>query len=210
MIKVLIADDHTIVREGLKQILAETDDIVAASEAGNGKEVLKKVSEDNFDVVLLDVTMPGMSGLDVLKQLKISEPDLNVLILSMHPEEQYAVRLLKAGASGYLTKDNAPDDLIAAIRKVSGGGKYISPTLAERLAKILETGLEKLPHEMLSDREYQVFIQIANGKTVKQVSEDLSLSIKTISTYRSRVLRKMNMQTSAEIMHYAMKNKLTA
>ena len=208
MIRVLIADDHTIVREGLKQILTETEDIVPVDEAGDGQEVLKKVAKGKLDLVLLDISMPGMNGLDVLKQLKISNPGLSVLILSMYPEEQYAVRLLKAGAAGYLTKDNASDELIAAIRKVSSGRKYISPSLAERLATILETGPEKLPHETLSDREHQTFIQIASGKTVKQIAEKLSLSIKTVSTYRTRVMRKMNMKTNVELMRYAIKNNL--
>jgi DNA-binding NarL/FixJ family response regulator len=208
MIRVLIADDHTIVREGLKQILLETDDIIPADEAGNGHEVLEKVAANNLDLVLLDISMPGMNGLDVLKQLKLSKPDLTVLVLSMHPEEQYAVRLLKAGAAGYLTKDNAPDELINAIRRVSEGRKYISPSLAEKLAIILETGSEKLPHEMLSDREHQIIIQIAEGRTLKQIAKELSLSIKTVSTYRTRAMNKMNMKSNSEIMHYVIKNKL--
>jgi len=208
MIRVLIADDHTIVREGLKQILLETDDIVPVDEAGNGHEVLEKVAKNNLDLVLLDISMPGMNGLDVLKQLKMSKPDLTVLVLSMHPEEQYAVRLLKAGAAGYLTKDNAPDELISAIRRVSAGRKYISPSLAERLAVILEAGSEKLPHEILSDREHQIIIQIAAGRTVKQIADELSLSIKTVSTYRTRAMNKMNMKSNSEIMHYVIKNKL--
>lgn len=208
MIRILIADDHTIVREGLKQILAETPDMSVAGEARNGQEVLTKVGKNEYDVVLLDISMPGRSGLDVLKQLKGEHPKLPILILSMYSEEQYAMRALRAGASGYMTKESAPDELIEAIRKVSQGRKYVSPSLAEKLAINLEVGEEKPPHEMLSDREYQVMCMIASGKTIKEIAEEISLSVKTISTYRSRILEKLSLKTNAAITHYAVQNRL--
>jgi DNA-binding NarL/FixJ family response regulator len=208
MIKILIADDHPIVRKGLKQILAETPNIVVAGEANNGAEVLKKVLKNEYDMVLLDISMPGRDGIDTLKELKDLKPNLPVLILSIHPEDQYAVRVLRAGAYGYLTKESAPEELIAAIRTVSLGRKYISPSVAENLVFNLENNAKKQPHEKLSDREYQVMHLIASGKTVKQISEDLSLSVKTISTYRARILEKMKMKNTAELIRYAIKNGL--
>jgi len=208
MIKILIADDHAVVRKGLKQILAETTDIVAADEAINGQEVLEKIRKNDYDIVMLDISMPGRNGLDILKQVKNEKPEMSVLILSMHPEEQYAVRALKAGASGYLTKDSAPDELILAIRKISQGRKYITSSLAERLAFYLEVDSEKPLHEALSDREYEVMRMIASGKTVKEIAEELFLSIKTISTYRSRIMEKMGMKNNTELVHYALKNRL--
>jgi len=208
VIRILIADDHAIVREGLKQIVAESSDMAVAGEAANGQEVLEQVSKNDWDLLLLDIAMPGRGGLDILKQLRCERPELPVLMLSMYPEEQYAVRALKAGASGYLTKESAPEELIAAIRKVSQGGKYVSSSLAEKLAVYLETDHEKPVHELLSDREYQVMAMIASGKTVKQIADELSLSVKTISTYRSRTLRKMEMKNNAEITYYAIKQAL--
>lgn len=208
MIKILIADDHTIFREGLKHILAEYPDLVVADEASNGQEVLDKIWKNNYDMVLLDITMPGMTGLEVLKQLKNDKPKLPVLILSMHPEEQYAVRVIRAGASGYLTKESAPDELITAIRKISQGRKYITSSLAERLASEFEAESEKPLHDILSDREYQVLRMIAAGKTVKHIAQELSLSIKTVSTYRTRIMEKMKMKTNAEVMHYVIKHQL--
>jgi DNA-binding NarL/FixJ family response regulator len=208
MIKILIADDHTIFREGLKHILAEYPDLVVADEANNGQEVLDKIWKNNYDMVLLDITMPGMTGLEVLKQLKNDKPKLPVLILSMHPEEQYAIRVLRAGASGYLTKESAPDELITAIRKISQGRKYITSSLAERLATEVEADSEKPLHDILSDREYQVLRMIAAGKTVKHIAKELSLSIKTVSTYRTRIMEKMKMKTNAEVMHYVIKHQL--
>ncbi len=208
MIKILIADDHRIVREGLKQILAETPDMVVAGEANNAQEVLKEVWDNDYDVLLLDISMPGRSGLDILKQLKTERPKLSVLVLSMYSEEQYALRALKAGASGYMTKESATDELIEAIRKVSTGRKYISPSVAERLAFSLESGDERPPQETLSDREFQVMCMIASGKTIKNIAEELSLSIKTVSTYRARILEKMRMKNNAELTHYAIQNKL--
>jgi DNA-binding NarL/FixJ family response regulator len=206
MIKVLVADDHAIVREGLKLIVADTHDIIVADEACNGQEALRKALKGDCDVVLLDITMPDRSGLDVLKELKNQRPELHILVLSMHPEEQYAVRTLKAGASGYLTKESAPDELLTAIRKVSLGGKYVSSLLSEKLAFDLEAGATKPLHQALSDREYQVMCMIAQGKTVKEIAEELLLSVKTVSTYRSRILRKMQMKSNAELIRYAIEN----
>jgi len=208
MIKILIADDHAIVRRGLKQILAETPDMVVAGEAHNGQELLEKARGHQWDVVVLDISMPGRGGLDILKQLKSERPKLPVLMLTIHPEDQYAVRVLRAGASGYLTKESAPDHLVEAIRKVARGGKYISPHLAEKLAFNLEPLSEKPLHEALSDREFQVLRFIASGKTVKEIGEELSLSVKTISTYRTRILEKMKMRNNAELTHYAIQQKL--
>ena len=182
MIQVLIADDHAIVRKGLCQILAETCDIVVKDEASQGTDVLGKISQNSYDVIVLDISMPGISGLDLLKQIKVDKPQLPILILSMYPEDQYAIRVIKAGASGYLTKESAPDQLIEAIRKVAEGGKFITPSLAEKLAYELETGTEKLLHETLSDREYQVLVLISSGKTVTEIANELYLSVKTIST----------------------------
>ncbi len=206
--KVLIADDHTIFREGLKHILTEYPDMIIADEARNGREVLEKIWKNDYDMVLLDISMPGMTGLEALKQLKNDRPKLPVLVLSMHPEEQYAIRALRAGASGYLTKESAPDELMTAIRKISQGRKYITSSLAERLALEMEADSEKPLHDVLSDREYQVLRMIAEGKTVKHIAEELSLSIKTVSTYRTRIMEKMKMTTNAELMHYAMKHRL--
>jgi len=198
VLKILIADDHAIVREGLKQILAETADMVVAGEAANGQEVLELVRKGNFDLVLLDLAMPEKDGLDTLKELKLEKPNLPVLVLSIYPEEQYAVRVLKAGASGYLTKESAPDELIAAIRKVSRKGKYVSQSLGEKLASYLTADPDKPAHELLSDREYRVMLMIASGKTVTEIAEAIFLSVKTISTYRVRALRKMGMKNNAE------------
>jgi len=210
MLRILIADDHAIVRQGLKQIVTETRDMIVAGEASNGQELLNKIKEGEYDVVVLDITMPGRNGMDVLRQLRSERPRLPVLMLSIHPEEQYALRALRAGASGYLTKESAPDELVVAIRKVSQGGKYISSSLAETLAFELEVGREQAPHEVLSDREYQVMCMIASGKTVMEIAQELSLSEKTISTYRSRILEKMKMKNNAELTYYAIKNQLVA
>jgi two-component system invasion response regulator UvrY len=208
MLKILIADDHSIVRQGLKQIVTETQDMIVAGEASDGQELLNIMSKGDYDVVVLDITMPYINGIDALKELKTKWPKIPVLMLSIHPEEHYALRALKAGASGYLTKESAPDELVVAIRKVSRGGKYISPSLAEKLAFELEVGREQAPHEALSDREYQVLCMIASGKTVMEIAQELTLSEKTISTYRSRILEKMNMKNNAELTYYAIKNQL--
>jgi DNA-binding NarL/FixJ family response regulator len=208
MLRILIADDHPVFRQGLRQILNEASDMVVTDEVGLGLEVIGKVRAGCYDVVLLDISLPGINGIEILKQLKKEHPLLSVLILTMHPEEQYAVRALKAGASGYLTKESTPDELVTAIRKVSTGGKYVSSSLAEKLAYELGRMDEQAPHETLSDREYQIMLLIASGKTVTQIARELSLSIKTISTYRSRILEKMRMKNNAELTYYAIKNQL--
>ena len=210
MIRVLIADDHAVVRQGLKQILGNTPEMLVAGEATNGQEVLDKVRAETWDVVVLDISMPDRSGLDILKQLRSERPKLPVLVLSMYSEDQFAVRVLKAGACGYLTKDSAPDELVKAIRKVVSGGTYVSAFLAEKLAMEIGIGTDssKLPHEALSDREFQVLRLIAAGKSVKEIAAELYLSVKTVSTYRSRLLQKMNLGTNAELIHYAIQNRL--
>ncbi len=206
MIKILIADDHPIVRHGLKQVVAEESDMRVLGEAPDAQAVLGLVRREDWDIVVLDVQMPGRSGLDVLQELKRERPKLPVLILSVQPEDQYAVRVLKSGAAGYMTKDTAPEELVKAIRKIVGGGKYISAALAEKLAADL--GSPGPLHETLSNREFQVLCMIASGKTVGQIADELSLSVKTISTNRERILGKMKMKTNAELTHYAIKNRL--
>lgn len=208
MLRIIMADDHPIVRAGLKQIMADASDLVVAAEAGNGRELLNLVRREPYDVILLDISMPGMDGLDVLKQLKSELPHIPVIILTVHPEAQYALRVLKAGAAGYLTKESVPSELIRAIRKVHRGGRYITPSLAEKIAFALGGETDKLPHETLSDREFQVLALIASGRTATQIAEELALSVKTISTYRTRILEKMQLKTNAELTHYAIQNKL--
>jgi DNA-binding NarL/FixJ family response regulator len=208
MIKVLIADDHPLFREGIKRMLSETSDIVVADEASNGQEVLKIVEKNDFDVIMLDISMPGRSGLDIIKQLKCDRPDLHILILSMHSEEEYAERALKAGAAGYLVKKTTPDEVVTAIRKVSMGKKYVSSSLAERLACHVGKSFNKLPHETLSDREYEVMCMIASGKTLKEIANEISLSRKTISTHRSHILEKMSMKNNSQLIHYALQNNI--
>ncbi len=208
MIRVLLADDHPLFREGVKQSLAETSDIVVADEASDGREVLVKLGQAQYDVILLDIAMPGNSGVEVLKHIKSIMPDQAVLILSMYSEKQYALRVLRSGASGYLTKESTPDRLGMAIRKVVAGGKYISPELGEELALRVGTGFKVPRHERLSDREHQVLVMITSGKTTGEIADDLSLSAKTISTYRARLLEKMNMKTEAELTHYAIQHEL--
>jgi DNA-binding NarL/FixJ family response regulator len=206
-IRILIADDHPIVREGYKKILMSQPDMDVTGEAGNGQEVLDLIQKKDFDLILLDISMPGRSGLEILKELKSQKPHLPVMILSIYPEEQYAVRAFRDGASGYLTKASTPKELISAIRKVSQGGRYVTEALAEKLTYFLGDA-DKAPHEKLSDREYQVMLLIASGKTVTQAAEELCLSVKTISTYRRHILEKMQFSTNAEITMYAIQNKL--
>ena len=208
MIHVLIADDHEVVRRGLKDILESERGMRVVAEAASGTEAITLARKTRLDAIVLDISMPGMSGLDVLKELKTICPDVPVLILSIYPEEQYAIRVLKAGAAGYLTKDAAPEELVAAVRRVISGRKYVSPTLAERLARELEEGTDKQPHERLSDREFQLLLMIARGRTVGEIAIELSLSVKTVSTYRSRVLEKTGMRNNAEIMRYVMERNL--
>ncbi|MGN6389610.1 MAG: response regulator [Burkholderiaceae bacterium] len=207
-IRVLIADDHAIVREGLKQILADTGDIVVAGDAENGVEAIRLVRREEPDVLLLDISMPDRNGIEVLKQLRKEYPKLAVLMLSMHREDQYAIRSLKAGAAGYLNKQSAPAELVNAIRQVAGGRKYVSPALAEELANHIGEDHSTLPHETLSDREYQTLTMIASGKTVSDIADELALSVKTISMYRSRLLQKMTLRHNAELTHYAIRNGL--
>lgn len=208
MIKIIIADDHAIVRAGIKQILNDYSDLSVIDNAVDGQDLLEKVRKNKYDIILLDITMPGRSGLEILKQLKIEKPHIPVLILSIHPEEQYAVRSLKAGASGYLNKEAAVDELVEAIYRVHRGGKYISPALAERLADSIVNANSRPLHEYLTDREYQIFCKLASGKTVSEIAGELFLSVKTISTYRRRILDKMSMKKNAELTHYAIKNNL--
>ena len=207
-IRILVADDHPIVRRGVKQIIEESSDMVVSGEASSGSEVLKRVAGGNYDILLLDISLPGRNGLDILKQVKSMKPKLPVLVLTVYPEEQYAIRALKSGASGYLTKGRAPNELREAIRKISKGHKYITSSLAEKLADRLFGGMGELPHEILSDREYQVMCMIASGKMVSRIAEELSLSVKTISTHRSRLLKKMALKNNTELTRYAIEHKL--
>jgi two-component system invasion response regulator UvrY len=208
VLKILIADDHTVVRQGLKLILAGAFKATTFGEAQNVLELLDLLKKDNWDALVMDLTMPGNNGLDTLKQIKHDYPQVPVLILSMHPEDQYAVRTLKAGAAGYLTKESASEELVNALHKILRGGKYINASVAEKLLLDLGSETERPPHELLSDREFQVMCLIASGKEVGQIAVELSLSVKTISTYRARIMEKMNMKTNAELTHYAIQNKL--
>ncbi len=207
-IRILIADDHPIVREGYKKILTSQPDMDVTGEAGNGQEVLDLIQKKDFELILLDISMPGRSGLEILKELRSRKPHLPDMILSIYPEEQYAVRAFRDGASGYLTKASTPKELISAIRKVSQGGRYVTEALAEKLTYFLHGDADKVPHEKLSDREYQVMLLIASGKTVTQIADELCLSVKTISTYRRHILETMQFTTNAEITMYAIQNKL--
>lgn len=207
-IKILIADDHAIVREGLKQIVAEEKDILVAGEAENSEHMMELLAKENWSLVVLDINMPGKSGLEALKDIKLQYPDLPVLILSMFSEDQYGIRAIKAGASGYLKKVSAPTELVTAIRKIVSGGKYINSSLAEKLAeKFGEAGKSSL-HEKLSDREYQIMCNIALGKSAEEMSQELSISINTVYTYRNRILEKMSMKSNVELTQYVLSNKL--
>jgi two-component system invasion response regulator UvrY len=211
MIRTLIADDHPVVRHGLKQILKDANDIHVVAEAGSGPEVLNAIRKTPLDVMVLDFSMPGTSGLELLKQCNLEKPSLPILILSIHPEEQYAMRTIKAGASGYLSKNSAPEELVTAVRRLATGGKYLTASLAEQMAQELQSPTNNQPpHETLSDREYEVFHMIAQGKTAQEIAAKLSLSPKTVSTYRARVLAKMKMKNNAELMHYAFTQRLTS
>lgn len=208
MKKILIADDHPAIRNGVKLILKSEFTDVEFGEAANAIEIFKKLKETSYDILILDMDMPGRNGLDVLKQLKDENKKIPVLIFSMHPEEQIAVRAIKSGAQGYLSKDAASEELGKAVNHILSGRKYITPTLAEQLAEQLENPSGKAPHELLSDREYQTLLLIASGKAVSQIAEELSLSVPTVSTYRARILEKMNLKNSAELTHYAVSNHL--
>ncbi len=209
MIRILIADDHAIVRHGLKQIIEESGEMRVVAEAGSGSDALRKIRDIECDAVLLDISLPDISGIDVLKQIHAEKPQLPVLILSIYPEDQYATRLIKAGAAGYMTKESAPAEVVKALLHVAGGKKYISPAVAEMLADEIGMDEEKLPHQTLSDREYQIFLLLASAKTVTEIADALALSVKTVSTYRSRILDKMRLSNNAELMRYAIENHLT-
>ena len=206
--KILIADDHIVVRLGIKQILADAFKQAKFGEASNGQEVLELIWRETWDAVVLDVTMPGRSGLEILTEIKRDRPKLPVLMLSMHPEDQFAIRLLKAGASGYMTKESAPAELVGAMRKALSGGRYISATLAEKMAELIGTDVQKEPHERLSDREFLILRLIGSGKAVGGIARELGLSAKTVSTYRARLLQKMSLTNNAELVHYAFQHQL--
>ena len=206
--KIIIADDHAIVREGLKQILSDSLHITAIDDVGDGIELLNKIQKNDYDIIILDISMPGKSGIETLRDIKSIKPNIPVLMLSIHPEEQYAIRVLKAGASGFISKDSAPDELIAAVEKIIGGHKYITPTLAEKLASEIGPAKDKPVHEYLSNREFEVFKMIAAGNTITEIANSFNLSVKTISTYRARIYEKMNLSSRAELTQYAIQNKL--
>jgi two-component system, NarL family, invasion response regulator UvrY len=208
MLRILVADDHSVVRRGLRQILETQPDIKVTAEAGTGSEAVAQAREQAFDVVVLDITMSGRSGLEVLRELKLANPAQRVLMLSMHPEDRYAIRVLRAGASGYLTKETAPEELVNAVRKVAGGGKYVSPGMAERLAEEIGASSDKPPHELLSDREFEIMRLLATGKTVSEIAAQLCIAVNTVSTYRVRVLRKLDLSNNAELMRYALHHHL--
>jgi two-component system, NarL family, invasion response regulator UvrY len=208
MIKVFITDDHSLIREGFKKILNDEKDISIAGDAANAKDTMNFVLNNTLDILILDLNLPDKSGLDLLKELKALKPDLKILILSMHPEDRFAMRVLRAGASGYVTKGSAGEELVKAIRKVYNGGKYVSESFAEILAFEIQGGAERPIHEILSDREFQVLQMIASGKTLAEISDILSLAVTTVSTYRARVLEKLNLHSNAELIHYAITNKL--
>lgn len=208
--RILIADDHAVFRRGLVETLREAFGKVTFGEARTAQETLERLRENNWDVLIQDISMPGRSGLDILDEVKRLHPRLPVLFLSMHPEEQYARRALKSGAAGYLMKESVPDELKAAVRKVVAGGRYVSASLAEKLVYDLRRGADTPAHELLSDREFQVLRMIASGKTVKDIADELSLSVKTVSTYRSRILEKTGMKTTAELIRYALQEQLVS
>lgn len=208
MIRVLLADDHAIVRTGLREILAVTGDVTVAGEAANGQEVMAQISAQDFDVAVLDMSMPGRSGIELIKQVKREKPKLRILILSMHSEEQYAVRALRAGASGYLTKESAADQLVAAIRRVAAGGAYVSTETAERLALGAAPDAAAAPHTLLSDREFQVFQMIAKGTSVSEIARELSLSVKTVSTHKARIMEKLGMANQVQLIRYAIEHNI--
>jgi len=209
MIKVLMADDHAIVRKGLRLILTESSTPCQVEEAVNGQEVLKKVYDGVFDILVLDISLPDRNGLDLVREIKSVKPKLPILMLSAHPEDQYAVRALKAGVSGYLNKESAPDQLVQAIERIVAGGRYISPDLAEMLAAAVGGDIDGQPHESLSDREFTVLLRIGAGRSVSEIADELGLSVKTVSTYRTRILEKMNMQNNAELIRYVIDHGLT-
>ena len=208
MIRIVVADDHTIVREGLKQLLSAAPDLSVIGEAQNGHEVIERVRALDFEVLLLDMSMPGKSGIELIKQVRAEKPKLRILVLSMHEEEQYAVRAIRAGAAGYLTKDSASAQLVSAIRKVAGGGAFITESVAQQLALSAMPQTEGPPHAALSDREFQVFRELVAGKAVSEIAAELNLSVKTVSTHKARIMQKMNMSNPAELIRYALRHRL--
>jgi DNA-binding NarL/FixJ family response regulator len=209
VIKILIADDHSVVRRGIKQILSEEKDMEVLGEASNAGEIMDLLFAHEWDLLILDITMPGKNGLDTLIEIKQRKPNLNVLILSMHPDEEIAIRALKTGASGYLSKESVPEELIKAIRAVCRGGRYLSESITESIAySSIEKEVYKSAHELLSEREFQVMCLIASGNSLTQIADELLLSIKTVSTYRSRILEKLNLRSNVELSHYAIKHKI--
>jgi DNA-binding NarL/FixJ family response regulator len=208
MIKILITDDHAVVRRGLRQIIGDVSDMVIAGEAENATEMLELLSKQDYSVLVLDISLPGRSGFDFVSQVKTVSPELPILVYTVHPEDQFAVRMLKAGASGYLTKDKPPEELIKAIRKVVSGGRYVSAALGEQLALGLGQDLARLPHETLAHREFQIMQLIVLGRMTKDIAKELCLSVKTVSTYRARALKKMKMKTNSELTRYAIKHNL--
>lgn len=206
--QIFIADDHVIMREGLRRVLAADPSLVVVGEAGNGHEVLSAVRAGGFDVLLLDLSMPGRSGVELIKQVKAERPEVRILVLSMHDEQQYAERAIRAGASGYLTKDTAARQLVAAITRIASGGMFITPGVAEALAARLQSPAEVLPHKRLSDREYEVFRLLASGESVSAIAQKLHLSVKTVSTHKTHVLEKMGLGSLAELVRYAISHKL--
>ena len=207
-VSIIIADDNPVVRAGLRQILAESGEIRQIAEASDGQDLLEKLKKTRYDIILLDITMPGRNGLEILKELRILYPSTPVLVLSVHPEEQYALRVIRSGAAGYLTKETAPENLLEAIRRILGGKKYITPEIAEILAASLDGKGDLAPHLRLSDREFETLRMIAQGKSLTEIAGEMFLNVKTISTYRRRILDKMNMKSTAELVNYAVKNGL--
>jgi DNA-binding NarL/FixJ family response regulator len=208
MIRVLIADDHAVVRKGLRHIISSTEDLCVGDEAADGEEAISFISRNPYGVVLLDISMPGRNGLDILKQIRLHKPKLPVLMLSMHAEEDYAVRCLRAGAAGYLTKDSPAEEIVFAVRKVARGGRYLTPSLVDKLPFVWESLPEEPFHGQLSDREFQVLCMLAGGKTTTEIADELSLSLQTVSTYKARILEKMKMPSMAHVIRYAIENGL--
>lgn len=208
MIKIIIADDHIIIRAGIKQLLEGAHDMVVAGEASDGQKLIQEIQKNHYDVIVIDISMPGRNGIEIIKQIRASGDKTPILALSYYPEEQFAIRVLKAGACGYMNKDVQPEELVEAIYKVARGGTYVSPAVAEKLAMNINMTQDASPHESLTDREYEVFMKIAGGMTVSEIADEMFLSVKTVSTYRARILEKLNLKNNAEITYYAIRNNL--
>ncbi len=208
MIKIIIADDHIIIRAGIKQLLEGAHDMVVAGEASDGQRLIQEIQKNHYDVIVIDISMPGRNGIEIIKQIRASGDKTPILALSYYPEEQFAIRVLKAGACGYMNKDVQPEELVEAIYKVARGGTYVSPAVAEKLAMNINMTQDASPHESLTDREHEVFLKIAGGMTVSEIADEMFLSVKTVSTYRARILEKLNLKNNAEITYYAIRNNL--